>query len=186
MIRRFCILALIAAAARGGGLETVFSRDGRAVLAGPRELPVQGVRLSDGAVLVGLPARGTNDWVACGYWPVLRTPAPAPVSNEVYRTAGWTLDPARLVASPVWRPYVPRPPRVEYSKRLLYRALLARGVWPRVRALLEESGAWEDWTYATTLEAGDPLMQSSVEAVRELLGHTAAQMAEMLRQCVAR
>ena len=75
---------------------------------------------------------------------------------------------------------------MEYSKRLLYRALLARGVWPRVRALLEESGAWEDWTYATTLEADDPLMQSSVEAVRELLGYTAAQMEEMLRQCVAR
>ena len=55
-----------------------------------------------------------------------------------------------------------------------------------VRALLEESGAWEDWTYATTLEAGDPLMQSSVEAVRELLGYTPAQMEEMLRQCVAR
>ena len=59
------------------------------------------------------------------------------------------------------------------------------GVWPQVKAYMEQAGAWEDWEYATTLESTDPLMVAAVEAVRSMLGYTDAQMREVLAKCVA-
>lgn len=181
------VAAFLAILALGSsaGPSWVFSADGTNVVGSPRPCPVQGVSLSTGRVIVGLNALGAVEQVDCGYWPVTRNPAPTPVSNEQYRVSGWALDRAGLRALQVWKPYVPKPRPIDYSKRKLFREFTRLGVWPQVKAYMEQAGAWEDWEYATTLESTDPLMIAAVDAVRQLLGYTTAQMQEVLDRCVA-
>ncbi len=163
----------------------VFSPDGTNVVGSPRPCPVQGVSLATGRVVVGLNALGAAAQVDCGYWPLTIPPRPAQVSNELYRVGGYLLERANLCAVQRWTPFVPRTRPVEYSKRKLYRAFSALGVWERVKAYMSAAGVLEDWDYATTLESTDPLMTAAVEAVRSMLGYTDAQMQEILKQCVA-
>lgn len=185
MHTRLAILAALAAMSAAAGPQWVFSPDGTNVVGSPRPCPVQGVSLTTGRVIVGLNALGAAAQVDCGYWPLVVPPRPAQVSNELYRAGGYVLEAAALRAVQRWTPYVPKPRPVEYSKRKLYRAFSALGVWDRVKAYMQQAGVLEDWDYATTLEASDPLMAAAVEAVRSMLGYTDQQMQEILKQCVA-
>ena len=182
LVAAFFILLAIGASAAP---QWVFSPDGTNAVGGARPCPVQGVSLTTGKVVVGLNALDAAAQVDCGYWPLVVPPRPAQVSNELYRAGGYILERANLRAVQRWTPYVPKPMPIDYSKRKLYREFMRLGVWPQVKAYMEQAGAWEDWEYATTLESTDPLMVAAVEAVRSMLGYTDAQMREVLSKCVA-
>ena len=68
----------------------VYSRDGKAVSAGPRDLPSVGVRLDTGWTVLGL--HGASDAVraACGWYRVIPDTA-KPASNQVVSGATYTL-----------------------------------------------------------------------------------------------
>lgn len=78
----------------------------------------------------------------------------------------------------------PPPPRV-FSKRKLYRALSAAEVWAPARAYMEQSGVWEDWEFATTLDEDDPLLVAAVAALKQQLGLTDEQVEAILEGSVA-
>lgn len=183
LLASFCILHSALCIAENP--QWVFSPDGTNTVGSPRPCPVQGVSLTTGRVVVGLNALGPAEQIECGYWPLVVPPRPAQVSNELYRAGGYVLERAALRAVQQWTPYVPKTRPVEYSKRKLYRAFSALGVWERVKAYMAAADVLEDWEYATTLESTDPLMAAAVEAVRSMLGYTDAQMQEILKQCVA-
>jgi hypothetical protein len=73
----------------------------------------------------------------------------------------------------------PPPPRV-FSKRKLYRALAAAGVWAQAKDYMEGAGCWEDWSYATTLDEDDDLLVAAVAALKSQLGLTDQQVEAIL------
>lgn len=138
----------------------------------------------DGRAVAGeLPA----DYLATlGYYP-LDESAPAPTLPDGYHAEPrYAYDdaetPTRVVRS--WEVVAdpPAPPH-SFSKRKLYRAFVARGVWPQVKAWMEAQGVWEDWEYATTLASDDPLMVTAIPAIQQLMGLTDTEMAEILVSC---
>ena len=78
----------------------------------------------------------------------------------------------------------PKFPR-SLSKRKLYRALAAEGVWPAVKGYMEEAGCWEDFQLATTLDEDDPLIQDAVVALKASLGLTDEKVEALLAASVA-
>ena len=186
-MQKLPILVSVLCLAIVGEAAWVYSRDGtNATLSARATLPVQGVSLSTGEVVVGLPNLGPAAWVDCGYWPTRLTPKPVPVSNEVYQVGGWILDRAVPEATPIWTPRVPPVrPKGDYSKRKVYLALKQLGAWDAAKAWMQSSGCWEDWEYATTLEERDPLIQAAVPALSSALGLPEARIWEILDQCRA-
>lgn len=78
----------------------------------------------------------------------------------------------------------PKLPR-SLSKRKLYRALAAEGVWPAVKGYMESAGCWEDFQLATTLDEDDPLIQDAVVALKASLGLTDEKVEALLAASVA-
>ena len=78
----------------------------------------------------------------------------------------------------------PKLPR-SLSKRKLYRALAAEGVWPAVKGYMESAGCWEDFQLATTLDEDDPLIQDAVAALKASLGLTDKKVEALLDASVA-
>lgn len=149
-----------------------------------RPLPVQGVSLTTGKVVVGLPARSRIEIADCGWYEVAPIVKPTAYSNEVYRISGWKREGLQAVAV-FKRSYKPAKP-IEYSKRLLYRELVAIGAWEGVKAYLEANGMWEDFILATTLESTDPLLMKALEALPASAGIEARTLAEILEKCIAK
>lgn len=145
--------------------------------------PPRRATIAGRAVAGELPA----DYLATiGFYPLEET-APAPDTQDGYHVEpryAYDSDeaPTRIVRS--WEVVQdPSPPPVDYSKRALYRVFRERGVWPTVKAWMESQGCWEDWEYATTLASDDPLMATAVPAIRQLMGLTDEDMAEILAGC---
>jgi hypothetical protein len=78
----------------------------------------------------------------------------------------------------------PAPPR-SLSKRKLYRALGAAGIWEGAKSYMESAGVWEDWQFATTLDEDDPLIVAAVAALKQSLGITDEQVEAILAASVA-
>ena len=78
----------------------------------------------------------------------------------------------------------PPPPR-SLSKRKLYRALGAAGIWEGAKSYMESAGCWEDWQYATTLDEDDPLIVAAVAALKQSLGLTDEAVEAILAASVA-
>ena len=79
----------------------------------------------------------------------------------------------------------PPPPPRSLSKRKLYRALGAAGIWEGAKSYMESAGCWEDWQYATTLDEDDPLIVAAVAALKAQLGLTDEQVEAILAASVA-
>ena len=92
--------------------------------------------------------------------------------------------PTRIVQSWVEVEDPPAPPR-SLSKRKLYRALGAAGIWEGAKSYMESAGCWEDWQYATTLDEDDPLIVAAVAALKQSLGLTDEQVEAILAASVA-
>lgn len=161
----------------------VFCGTNSAAVGSPRPLPVQGVSLTSGKVLVGLPARSRVEIADCGWFRALDVARPASVSNELYRLVGYRRD--GLDAVPVFAAYIPKARPVEYSRRLLYREFMRLGVWDKVQAWMQSQGVWEDFLFATTLESDDALMVGAIKALPAVIGITDAQLREVLSRCIS-
>lgn len=179
----FAILIFIASAVPAADMY-VFCGTNNATSGSPRPLPVQGVSLTSGKVLVGLPARSRVEIADCGWFRVSDIPRPVSVSNELYRLVGYRRD--GLDAVPVFAAYIPKARPVEYSRRLLYREFMRLGVWDKVQSWMQAQGVWEDFLFATTLESDDALMVGAIKALPSVAGITDAELKEVLSRCVAR
>ena len=68
----------------------VFSKDGKTVSAGPRDLPSVGVRLDDGKVVLGLHGATDATRAACGWYRIIPDQAKA-ASNQVVAVRSYTI-----------------------------------------------------------------------------------------------
>lgn len=141
----------------------------------------------DGRAVAGeLPAEYL---AALGYYPLDESapePQDAPEGHHYEARYAYDSDetPTRIVRSWVEVEDPPPPPR-SFSKRKLYRAFTEAGVWPQIKAYMEQAGIWEDWEYATTLDEDDPLIAAAVPAIQSALAWTAEQMEAVLAASVA-
>ena len=139
----------------------------------------------DGSTVCGLlPEDYLN---SIGWYRLEETPAPEPREGYHFE-ACYAYDsaeaPTRVVRSWVEVQDPPPPPR-SLSKRKLYRALGAAGIWEGAKSYMESAGCWEDWQYATTLDEDDPLIVAAVAALKQSLGLTDEQVEAILAASVA-
>ena len=139
----------------------------------------------DGSTVCGqLPEDYLN---SIGWYRLEETPAPEPREGYHYE-ARYAYDsaeePTRVVRSWAEVQDPPAPPR-SLSKRKLYRALGAAGIWEGAKSYMESAGCWEDWQYATTLDEDDPLIVAAVAALKQSLGLTDEQVEAILAASVA-
>lgn len=139
----------------------------------------------DGSTVCGqLPEDYLN---SIGWYRLEETPAPEPREGYHFE-ARYAYDsaeaPTRVVRS--WAEVAdPPPPPRSLSKRRLYRALSAAGIWEPVKAYMESVGAWTDFDLATTLDEDDPLIVAAVAALKAQLGLTDEQVEAILTASVA-
>ena len=139
----------------------------------------------DGSTVCGqLPEDYLN---SIGWYRLEETPAPEPREGYHFE-ARYAYDsaeaPTRVVRSWAEVQDPPPPPR-SLSKRKLYRALGAAGIWEGAKSYMEGAGCWEDWQYATTLDEDDPLIVAAVAALKQSLGLTDEQVEAILAASVA-
>ena len=139
----------------------------------------------DGSTVCGqLPEGYLN---SIGWYRLEETPAPEPREGYHYE-ARFAYDsdeaPTRVVRSWAEVQDPPPPPR-SLSKRKLYRALGAAGIWEGAKSYMESAGCWEDWQYATTLDEDDPLIVAAVAALKQSLGLTDEAVEAILAASVA-
>ena len=139
----------------------------------------------DGSTVCGLlPEDYLN---SIGWYRLEETPMPEPREGYHFE-ARYAYDsaeaPTRVVRSWAEVQDPPPPPR-SLSKRKLYRALGAAGIWEGAKSYMEQAGCWEDWQYATTLDEDDPLIVAAVAALKQSLGLTDEQVEAILAASVA-
>lgn len=139
----------------------------------------------DGSTVCGqLPEDYLN---SIGWYRLEETPMPEPREGYHFE-ARYAYDsaeaPTRVVRSWAEVQDPPPPPR-SLSKRRLYRALSAAGIWEPVKAYMESVGAWTDFDLATTLDEDDPLIVAAVAALRQSLGLSDEQVEAILTASVA-
>ena len=139
----------------------------------------------DGSTVCGqLPDDYLN---SIGWYRLEETPMPEPREGYHFE-ARYAYDsdetPTRVVRSWAEVQDPPPPPR-SLSKRKLYRALGAAGIWEGAKSYMESAGCWEDWQYATTLDEDDPLIVAAVAALKQSLGLTDEQVEAILAASVA-
>lgn len=165
----------------------IFSADGVAVGSSPRDLPSQGVRLSDGSVIVGLQALTDAQRVECGWYrllPLADDPKPVSVSNETYRVKGYTFA-ATGTAKRVWMPYVKPVKTIRYSKLKIYEKLVKMGYWPSVKAWLNEQNLWEAFLIAQDVASDNVQFVQGLTYIVKQLGLTDEQVREFFADCIA-
>jgi len=120
-----------------------------------------------------------------GYYPLDESPAPAePPAAGMHWEARYALAEGRVAQS--WAQVADPPPAPRsLSKRRLYRALAAAGLWEPVKGYMEQAGVWEDFALATTLDEDDPLIVAAVAALQAQLGLDDATVAGLLDESVA-
>lgn len=139
----------------------------------------------DGAQVVGqLPEPYLNSQ---GWYRLETTPAPE-TQDGYHAEPRYAYDndetPTRILQTWEVVQDAPPPPR-SLSKRKLYRALSAAGIWEQVKAYMESVGAWTDFDLATTLDEDDPLIVAAVAALKQSLGLTDEQVEAILAASVA-
>lgn len=139
----------------------------------------------DGSTVCGqLPEEYLN---SIGWYRLEETPAPEPREGYHFEPRyAYDSDetPTRVVRSWAEVEDPPPPPR-SLSKRKLYRALGAAGIWDGAKSYMDSAGCWEDWQYATTLDEDDPLIVAAVAALKAQLGLTDEQVEAILAASVA-
>lgn len=119
-----------------------------------------------------------------GWKPVMRPQKPDDPQAGYHYEVRYSDEEDCIQASWVEVADPPPPPRV-FSKRKLYRALSAAEVWAPAKTYMEQSGCWEDWEFATTLDEDDPLLVAAVNALKTQLGLTDEQVEAILAASVA-
>lgn len=139
----------------------------------------------DGSTVCGLLPEDYLNGI--GWFRLEETPAPEPREGYHFE-ARYAYDsadaPTRVVRSWAEVQDPPPPPR-SLSKRKLYRALSAAGIWEQAKAYMESVGAWTDFDLATTLDEDDPLIVTAVAALKQSLGLTDEQVEAILAASVA-
>lgn len=163
----------------------VFSADGETAGSAPRELPSQGFNRATGEVVVGLQGRTDVEKAACGWWRVVETPKPGiVVSNEYWSAAGFLFTNFTAVAQweKRWRKVSPR----RFSKLKVVSALTQAGVWPQVKAWIEQAGLYDLYLAAQDFGEDNAWFAQGRAALQAELGWTDAQVEALLEECRTR
>ena len=113
-----------------------------------------------------------------GFLPYDAAPMPEPPAGY-HAEARYAVEDGRVKQSWVEVQDPPPPPR-SLSKRKLYIALKAQGIWAAVKSYMEAAGCWEDFSLATTLDEDDPLIVAAIAALKVDLGLTDEQVAAII------
>ena len=114
----------------------IFSADGATPGSPLRDLPTQGVRLSDGKVIVGLHALPTAARVDCGWYQYNPGNKPVAQSNEVWRVSGYAFDATNGTATAQYACSWRKVPAKTYSKIRLKLAIAELGKLAALEAWL--------------------------------------------------
>ena len=150
-----------------------YNAETKQLTAAPRAVRVDGVTYAN-------PTQATLRRAGIEAYPLASEPAPTPPEGKVAVLVGYEV---RLGSW--YRVYryddAPPPPTVVYSKYKLVRALQTEGVWDSVKAWLQsQDGAWDLYLAAEDISADEPLLAQGIAAVKELLGWTDEQVAQVL------
>lgn len=162
----------------------VFSRDAKTVLGRRANCPVQGVRLSDGKVIVGLDVCDHPTQASCGYWVVANVPPPAPVSNEQYRVSGFRFEHSVGQAYPTYEAFVPPETLTLYSKYSILCELDKLGKWETAKAAMEQRGLTDRWNAITYIESTNATFKAAKPEIARVLGMTEAEIDALLKRCI--
>lgn len=75
--------------------------------------------------------------------------------------------------------------RRTFSKLKLYVAVKELGLWPAVKAWLEEQDLWDAFLLAQDVSEDDPMFSTGLSALKGRLGITDEKAEEILAGCVA-
>jgi len=158
----------------------VFSSDGQTAGSAARELPTQGVSLTTGRVIVGLHALGDAERADCGWYRVVPGERPTAHSNEVWRVSGYSFD-AGGTCAPTWECFWRKVKPRTFSKMRIVAALKTAGVWPQVKAWMEEADLYDLYLAAQDFAEDDPNFLAGRAALQQLLGWTDEQVEAVLQ-----
>lgn len=179
------ILLMLALAACGivHGEKYIFSADGVTVGSAPRDLPSQGYDRITHQVVVGLGMRTDAEKAACGWWRIVETPPPGiVVSNEFWVASGYTFTNSVAYQgwAKRWRKVVPR----RFSKLKVVAALTQAGVWPQVKAWIEQNGLYDLYLAAQDFAEDNAYFKTGKAQLQSVLGWTDAQIEALLKECI--
>lgn len=122
--------------------------------------------------------------LAHGYKPVTDAPPPREEGHYV-RPIGYDED-----ETAIWRtyeqvPFPPPPPRV-FSKLKVVAALTEAGVWPQVKAWIEENGLYDLYLAAQEFAEDNEYFDRGLTALKPVVGWTDEQVEAMLEECRTR
>lgn len=158
----------------------IFSADGLKPASGERALPMQGVDLQTGEIVIALPAQDGPTRARCGWYELGERPANFVCTNYVFSADG-TAERQGYI----------RPPRkraVKYSKLKVYGALSSIGKWDAFEDWLKSEeldgmNAWTAFGLAQELSADDERFDHYCQRACEALGITEEQKTAMLEAC---
>ena len=135
------------------------------------------VHSTDGeAVDSGISITPRDGWLPCVYEP------PKTEANEVCVAVGFVRDGDEFRA--VFKVTKVEVEPMKYSTLSIKRELAKLGKWDEAKALIERSGAWDDYILANYLAENDPVF---VAAKTEFVAQgilTVDELAELLPKCV--
>ena len=176
----FCCLVVVAGLCARSE-KYIFSSDGVTVGSAPRDLPSQGYDRITHQVVVGLGMRTDAEKAACGWWRIVEMPPGIVVSNEFWVASGYTFTNSVAYQgwAKRWRKVVPR----RFSKLKVVAALTQAGVWPQVKAWIEQNGLYDLYLAAQDFAEDNAYFKTGKAQLQSVLGWTDAQIEALLKEC---
>ena len=113
-------------------------------------------------------------------YPIAPDAAPPPPEGKIAVPTGWEVRDGEIHRTYRYDDAPPPPPRT-FSKYRLVRALQTEGVWLQVKDWLQsQDGAWDLYLAAEDISEDEPLLESGIAVVKQLLGWTDEKVAAVL------
>jgi len=120
-------------------------------------------------------------YASIGAYPLAADTPPTPPEGKMAIPDGYELRDSAWHRTYSYEDAPPPPPRT-FSKYRLVRALQTAGVWPQIKEwLLSQDGAYDLYLAAEDISEDEPLLAQGIAAVKQLLGWTDEDVADVLR-----
>lgn len=172
------------------GEKYVFSSDAAKAQSGERQLPMQGVNLKTGKVVLGLPRLSDPEKAECGWYRVIPFEFPVGVTNKVFKKTGYTFSQDDGTATQVGETY-DKPVVItvqKYSKLKIYEAAAKLNKWAALEAWMQETtienvNLYQAWQMASYITDHNDLFTQAKTAAATAMGMTVAEVDELLKNC---
>lgn len=137
-------------------------------------------RLKEGSVIILKPS--AEKYASQGWKPVVDE---KPATDAAHRAVptGWRENGGRIERVYEIREAPPPPPRV-FSKLKVVAALTDAGVWPQVKAWIEEHGFYDLYLAAQEFAEDNEWFAQGLAALKPVVGWTDEQVEALLAKCV--